>query len=38
MPQTTELKTLVIGTGAEAPAGGDGIDVFSSLPMSESAI
>jgi len=33
MPQTTELKTLVIGTGAEAPAGGDGIDVFSSLPM-----
>ncbi len=32
MPQTTELKTLVIGTGADAPVA-DGIDVFSSLPM-----
>jgi len=33
MPQTTDLKTQVIGTGADAPAGGDGFDVFSSLPM-----
>lgn len=33
MPQTTELKTLVIETGTDAPAEGDGIDVFSSLPM-----
>jgi len=33
MAQTTELKTRVIETGADAPVGGDGIDVFSSLPM-----
>lgn len=33
MPQTVDLKTQVIETGADAPADGDGVDVFSSLPM-----